>query len=338
MQFNPVTMLLLAVLPFGASAVEIETARVEKMTVARTYKLDGVVEAVQKTTVSAQISGQVEAILYDIDDTVEKGAVIIRLKDREPAARLKQATAARQEAEARVKEAEDEYARIKGVFEKAAVSKQALDSAEAGLKAARAKLEAANAGLEQSQEQLEYTRVRAPYAGIVTERHIEVGENAVPGKPLMTGLSLEHLRVNVDVPQSMINAVRNANSVHVVTPEYNRVHVVERTVFPYADQASHTFRVRLDLPESSPHLYPGMFVKAAFEIGSDSALVVPNGAIVQRSEITGVYVLHNGRPGLRAIRRGRDLGDGRSIVLSGLVEGEEVALDPVQAAGFAGGR
>jgi hypothetical protein len=75
-----------------------------------------------------------------------------------------------------------------------------------------------------------------------------------------------------------------------------------------------------------------MFVKAAFETGNDTGLVVPCDAIVQRSEITAVYVVHNGTPGMRAIRKGRALADGRCIVLSGLIEGEEVAIDPVAAA------
>jgi len=324
---------ILAVLAcFKLSAAELETETVRYEQVPRLYRLDGVIEAVQKTTVSAQISGQVDAVLFDVDDYVEKDEVIVHLNDKQPAARLKQAQAELNEAKARYREAEEEFDRIKDVFAKQAVSEKAMDAAEASKNAAQAKLEAAKAGLEQAKERLEYTRIRAPYSGIVTERHIEVGETAQPGKQIMSGLSLEQLRVNVDVPQLMINAVRETDDVYIVTPERNVVPVSAKTVFHFAESASHTFRVRLDLRGDDLWLFPGMFVKAVFEIGQQPELIVPTRAVVRRSEVTAVYVLlADGRISLRAIRQGRDLASGHTIVLAGLMEGEQVAVDPIAA-------
>ena len=316
----------------AAHTSELETAVVSIEQSPRLYRLDGVVEAVQKTTVSAQISGQVEAILYDIDDYVEKGEVVIRLNDKQPAARLKQAEAALKEAQARLREAEAEHERIKDVFAKEAVSKKAMDAAEASLKAARAKHEAARAGLEQAQENLEYTRIRAPYSGIMTERLIEVGETAQPGQKLISGLSLEDLRINVDVPQSMINAVRDSEVVNIEAPDGSRVPVIKKTVFPYAEAASHTFRVRLDFNGKDVKLFPGMFVKAVFEVGQREVLVVPTTTIVRRSEVSAVYVISDqGKVSMRAIRKGQDLASGQTIVLAGLQQGERVAVDPIAA-------
>ena len=313
-------------------ALELETAAVESVQAPRVYRLDGVIEAVRQTTVSAQISGQVEDVLFDVDDYVGRGEVVVRLNDTQPSARLRQAQAELKEASARLEEAQEEFERVKDVFEKQAVSKKAMDAAEAAKKAAQAKLEAARAGLEQAQEQLEYTRVRAPYPGIVTERHVEVGETAQPGKKLISGLSLEHLRVNVDVPQNMINEVRKAENVSIETAGGSLIPVSKKTVFPYAEPASHTFRVRLEFSPDSQGLFPGMFVKAVFEIGQQPVLVVPTASIVRRSELTAVYVLSaDGKPGLRAIRKGRDLAEGNSIVLAGLQQGEQVIIDPVAA-------
>ena len=323
---------LFATVGHHLSAAELETIAVGYQQVPHIYRLDGVIEAVNQTTVSAQISGQVEAVLFDVDDYVEKGEIIVRLNDKQPASRLKQAQADLEEASARFQEAEEEFDRIKGVFEKKAVSEKAMDAAEAAKKAAQARREAARAALEQATEQLEYTRVRAPYSGIVTERHIEVGETAQPGKPLMSGLSLEELRVNVDVPQIMINPVRESDDAYVVTPDGNVVPVSKKTVFNFADSASHTFRVRLDLKAEDLFLFPGMFVKAVFEIGQQPALTVPTVAIVRRSEVTAVYVLSDqGRVSMRAIRKGRDLTNNYTVVLAGLEEGERVAIEPVAA-------
>jgi RND family efflux transporter MFP subunit len=317
---------------FQAPAAELDSVPAKYKQAPRVYRLDGVVEAVHKTTVSAQISGQVKSVLFDVDDYVEKDEVIIRLNDKQPAARLKQAQAELKEAKARQQETQDEYERVKDVFKKQVVSKKAMDTAEAAKKAAQAKLDAALAGLEQAKEELEYTRVRAPYSGIVTERHIEVGETAQPGVKLLSGLSLEQLRVNVDVPQIMINAVRESDDVYIETPDGYVVPVSDKTVSHFAEPASHTFRVRLDLSGDDLRLFPGMFVKAVFEIGQRPVLVVPTRSIVSRSEVTAVYVLSvEGNISMRAIRQGRNLADGYTIVLAGLQDGEQVAIDPIAA-------
>jgi RND family efflux transporter MFP subunit len=210
--------LLCGVLAVSAAAQEpaaIETAAAEYRTIPREYRLDGVVEAVNQTTVSAQTQGQVEEILYDVNDFVEKGAVLVRLNDTEHRARVTQAAAELKSATAQLQQTKDEFERVKDLFARKLSSASAMDDATAKLKSAQARFEAATAGLEQAQEQLRYTEIRAPYSGIVTQRHVEVGETASPGQPVMTGISLEQLRVSVDVPQSVIPAVRGGKAVRV---------------------------------------------------------------------------------------------------------------------------
>ena len=84
---------LLLITPFQLSATELETVPVVSADVPRVYQLDGVIEAVRKTTMSAQISSEVEAVYFDVDDYVEKGEVIVRLNNKQPTERLKQAEA-----------------------------------------------------------------------------------------------------------------------------------------------------------------------------------------------------------------------------------------------------
>ncbi len=308
------------------------TATAEYRVLPREYRLDGSVEAVFQTTVSAQTSGQVQDILFDVDDYVEKGTLIVRLKDTEQQAGLKAAGAELQEARARLKEASDEYNRNKQLHTKKLVSQATLDKSSAARKTAQARVDAALAGLTQAREQLEYTRVKAPYSGIVTQRHVEVGEVARPGQKLMTGISLDRLRVNVDMPQSLIGSVRKLGKARVQRPGDGWVEVTRVTVFPFADFGSNTFKVRLDLPDGTPDLFPGMFVKTAFVTGMKKELVVPAESVVYRSELTGVYVVSpQDRIGFRQVRIGHETGDGEVILLAGLEAGERVALDPVAA-------
>lgn len=324
----------------SAQGGALQSAEVQARSLPREYRLDGVIEAVNRATVSAQTQGQVEAIFYDVDDVVEKGAILARLKDTEHRARVGQAAADLKSAAARLQQSNEEYDRVAGLYRKKNVSASAMDKAKADLESAQAALEAATARLEQAQEQLAYTTIRAPYSGIVTHRHVSVGEIASPGSPIMTGISLDELRVTVDVPQSVIPAVRGGDAgarVRVYLPDDEVVETREITVFPFADLGSNTFKVRIDLPrgtaEDGSHqvLFPGMLVKTGFVIGDKSVLTVPNQAVVHRSEVTGVYVVEtDGKIAFRLVRLGQTLPDAY-VVLAGLSRGERVALDPIAA-------
>jgi RND family efflux transporter MFP subunit len=265
---------------------------------------------------------------------VEKGAVVVRLKAKEQRARVAQAEADQKSAAARLKQARDDYARFKGLYEKKSVSSSAMDQATAELASAQAALDAAGARLEQAQEQLSYTEIRAPYSGILTERKVEVGEMASPGQPLVSGVSLDTLRVTVDVPQSLIADLRHGAVARVYRPASPTIESKAVTVFPYADPGSNSFRVRVDLPTPDPGarpLFPGMFVKIGFVVGEKSELVVPTDAVVHRSEVSAVYVVDpGGRVHFRQVRLGRALEDA-VVVLAGLEVGEQVALDPIAA-------
>ncbi len=291
---------------------------------------DGSVEAVNEATVSAQTSGRVTEILVDLNDFVEAGAVIVRLTDKEQRSALKSAEAGLQEARARASEAASDFARIQEMFKNETVSRARMDQARANHESAMAREASAQAGVVAAREQLDYTVVRAPYAGIVSRRHVEPGESVAPGQPLMTGVSLQQLRVNVDVPQSMVDAIRQIGKATVHHGEID-IPADSITFSPVADAASNTFRVRVNLPQTEVVLYPGMFVKVGFVVGETHRLLIPAPALLRRSELTAVYVV-DGKGGitLRQVRVGRAYGD-RIEILAGLEEHEILALDTVQA-------
>jgi len=317
-----------------AAEERLETAAVVAQTLPEMYVADAVVEAVQQATVAAETSGRIKEINFDVDDVVAKGDVLLRFTDKEQRAGLARAEATKQEAEARLQQAESEYERIKSVYEKKLVAKSALDTAEANLKAARQRVNAVVAEAKQAGEQLEYTVVRAPYAGIVVKRLVEVGENVRPGTPLMTGFSLEKLRATTSVPQAVVDAVRKHHRVSVYLDEPAAPHIesTDITVYPYADPVSHGFTVRALLPAAQGAFYPGMFAKAAFVVGERPRLLVPAKSVVHRSEVTAVYVVdEQGRIAFRQVRVGGRFDADQVEALAGLTAGERVALDPVRA-------
>ncbi len=311
----------------GTAPLDVAVAGYETVAVERVF--DGTIEAVHQATVSAQTAGRIAEVGYDVDDFVEAGSVLVRFTDVEQTTALRQAEAQLDEARARNTEAEEEYRRAENLRERGLGSQRDLDSALASRNSARARVTAAESAVRAARQQLDYTVVTAPYAGIVTERHVEVGESVAPGQPLMSGLSLERLRVVVDLPQSVAADVRANPSAFILTDE-GRVEAADVTLFPTADPVTNTFRVRLDLPDGQFGLYPGMFVKAAFRVGESERLLIPAEAILHRSEVTGVYVVTPESIRLRQIRTGQSF-DSRTEVLSGLAAGESVALDPVRA-------
>ena len=314
----------------AAAAAGLPVAAVSRG-VSRIYHLDGIVEAVSSSTIAAQTGGQVRQVLFDVDDLVQAGSVIVVIDDTEQKAALDKAQANLKSAQARLSNAEKEYQRIKRVYAKKAVSKSVMDKVSSDRRAARAAVDAARAALTQAQRQLQYTRVKAPYTGIVTQRFVEVGEVVGVDQQLMSGISLEQLRVVVDVPQSLIEAVRTERDA-AVRVDGRWVKVARLTIFPVADSASDTFRVRLVLPPGLKGVYSGMYLKAGLNVGRRQVLVVSAAAVVYRSEVVGAYVVDaQGRVRLRHVRVGNTLADGRLVVLSGLDEGEQVVMDPQAA-------
>ncbi len=299
---------------------EFELATVSYQEVDRERVIDALVEAIHKATVSSQTSGRVSHIYYDVNDYAKKGDILLRIRDKDQRATLKVA-------EADFHQAETEYNRINELFSKQLVARSLLDRAEADLKSTTARL-------EQAQENLEYTVVRAPYSGILVKRHIEIGETARVGMPLFTGLSLEKLRVAVNLPQDIINVVRKHNHARVMAfnEKSKSIEASSMVINPYADADNHTFLVRVNLPEGDHGLYPGMAVKVAFKIDSVRKLAIPIKAVTHRSEITAVYVADEQQKlSFRQIRIGRNINNEMVEVLEGLEETEQVSLDPLKA-------
>jgi hypothetical protein len=159
---------------------------------------------------------------------------------------------------------------------------------------------------------------------------------ASPGKPLMTGFDPSSLRVVATVASAQVAAIQAGGRARVEIPSAQRwVDARAFTVVPSADPRTQSTQVRIDLPEDASGVYPGVFARAHFVVGRATRLMVPRAAILQRSELTLVYVIGaEGRPQLRQIRLG-SVADERGVeVLSGVRPGERVALDPV-AAGMA---
>lgn len=296
------------------------------------YQLDGVVEARRQATLSAEVAGKIEAVFFDVDDFVKQGEVVLKIRDRDYRAQVEQARAAVDETSAGLQEMQLEFDRNQDLRRQKLISQAVFDRTKANLKAAEARKAAADASLDRAEEQLGYTVVRAPYSGVVVERHVEAGESTAPGQAIMTGYALGELRVSANVPQSLIGGLREHRAARVVMLEDGFSLPAETiTIHPFANPTNHSFPIRVDLPPLERALYPGMLVKVAIRVGDTQRLLLPQQALVSRSEVNAVYVIAaDGNLSLRQVRPGNRFDDMIEI-LAGLEAGEVIALDPVRA-------
>lgn len=292
---------------------------------------EGVVEAVQQATLSAQTNGRVAAVERDVNDRVAAGDVLVRLSAVEQQAGVDAARAQLRAAEASATEADANYRRFANLAKDQFVSKAQLDQARMARDSATAARDAARAQLANAGQQTGYTTVRAPYAGIVATRDVEPGESVGLGQTLMTVFAPGALRIDVAVPQSEAEAIRAHPVAVVVFDDGRRIDAAAVTVFPAADASTHAMRIRVQLPALDAPPQPGLTAKVAFPAVKGAAFPrVPVSALVRRGEVTAVYVLGDGRLSLRQVRLGDAAGD-QVDVISGLKPGDRVAADPVAA-------
>lgn len=317
----------------GPSLPELPTFTVEPEGDGASRTWDGVVEAVQRADLAAQTAGRVTVVNVDINDRVKAGDVLLRLTSVEQQAGVNTARAQLRSAEAALAEAAANYRRYAALAGDQFVSKAQLDQARATRDSAVAARDAARAQLSEAGQQTDYTVVRAPFAGVVSARRVEPGESVAPGQLLMSIHAPDALRIQVQVPQSDAAAIQRAGSAQVILADGRTLEAAEVAVYPAADPATHSVGVRVTLPVLEDAPTPGVTAKVVFPIGGGSgaaALSIPQTAIVQRGELSGVYVLAGDRLALRQLRLGRRSGDSVEV-LAGLNRGDQVVSDPTLA-------
>lgn len=307
--------------------VLIKTARA---TAGNLRQWDGVVEAVNQATLSAQTSGRVSALMVDVNDVVKVGDVLARFSNVEQMSGQNRAQAGLSAAQAQATEAEADYKRMSEIYAKRLIAKAQYEQSLTRREAARAQVASARAQLSESSQQLDYTVIRAPFNGVIGKRHVQVGETVAPGQAIFNMNSPEQLRVRISLPQTEAKLLEKNKAAKVLLDNGQEISVENVVVFPDADPETHTVTVRLTLPENTSGLKPGITVKALLPASGNQGLMIPANSLVTRSEVTSVYVIGENTIGLRQIRLGHRMGD-QVQVLSGLDAGETIAADPLAA-------
>jgi RND family efflux transporter MFP subunit len=322
-----------------AQVPAIATATVQAKAARTEVEIDGVIEAVKQSTVSAQAAGNIASMTVKAGDKVRRGQTLATIDDREAAAGMQRSQAQVNQTDAELRNARANQDRTKDLQAKGFVSHAALDTANAQYQSALAMREQAVAGARQSSISLGFTRVTAPFDGWVLQTHVQAGDLAVPGKPLLTVYAPQPLRAVVQVPASRSLSAKTATQTTIkIDGDQGKaqwIAPISRSAIPSADPVSQTTEWRLELPaKESGGLVPGQQVHVQFLQGQamgGERLVVPQAAVVRRGELTAVYVVSGQGFSLRAVRLGSQQAGDMVEVLAGVAAGGKVALDPVRA-------
>ena len=315
-------------------AQERATASVTRGSVVGSAVYEGHIEAVTETSIAAQVAGVIQKIQVNAGDQVRAGQVLVQIDathaKQQQAAMTAQVDAARAELHALTQELQ----RQKQLFARNYISKAALERVEAQQRSAAAQLKAQQAQAQAAQVTTDFFIIRAPYDAVVIDVPAMQGDMAMPGMPLLSLFNPKVLRVSVAIPlaaaeQAGVSA-KDTNSVRVLH-EQQALIVENIQVLPTADRATHTVRLRVGVANPQGNLFPGQPVKVQLQqaatAGQDQRLFIPKAAVIQRAELTAVYVLsEEHKPLLRQVRLGASDHD-LVEVRSGLAEGERVLLD-----------
>ncbi len=342
--------LLAALLALGTApplrAAELATTLAAPATAGSSSAFDGVVEAVRQTVVAAQVPGAVVDLQVKAGDRVAAGQVLLRLDARAADQTAAAGDAQVQAARAALDVARKDLDRQRALFQTRFISQAALDQAEAAFRATQAQANAQLAQAGAARTQSGFYVVRAPFAGVVSDVPVSLGDMAMPGRALLTLYDPTALRVSAAVPSSVTARLAAGQLPRIELPALpgaaRWVQPVRAQLLPTVDPGTLSAQMRADLPAGLAGLAPGMVARLWLPLAAPAAtgaageapaaLAVPRSAVVRRAELTALYVVgSNGKPVLRQVRLGRVDGD-RVEVLSGLMPGERVASDPQAAA------
>jgi len=303
--------------PAGATSLPTATVRahtVESKKRVATEEVVGTVRAKLRSVIEAKVSGKVDQMLVVPGQQVKTGELLAHIDAREVQARLDQAVALKQQAEADLK-------RFASLLEQKILAQAEYDNAQA-------KARVAQAAVVEAEALLGYTKVVAPFDGVITRKHADVGDLATPGKPLLELEDPHTLRLEADVPEAVVSKVALGDKLTIrIAALESELEGVVSEIAPTSDPGSRTFLVKLDLVPK-PGLRAGQFGRVAMPVGETLALRVPAGAVLLRGQMEIVFVVGDGHAQLRLVKTGKRFGDEVELI-SGVSAGEKVAVEGV---------
>lgn len=279
----------------------------------------GTVEEESATALSFPVQGTVTALTAGEGQRVLAGQVLARLDERN-------LQSVYNSAQATLVQAEDAMKRLQMLYDNGSLPEIKYVEAQTKLEQARSMEQVARKNLDDS-------RLTSPFAGVIGKRAVEAGENVMPGQSVYTLLKTDIVKVKIPVPENEIAGIGRDQAAQITVAalggrSYSGT-VKEKGVT--ANPVSHTYEVRIPLPNPGGELMPGMVCRVTLEADSAAqAIMLPNRAV----QVTGrgdrfVWCVRDGKAAMIPVTVGA-LTEGGVAITGGLTAGEEVITDGYQ--------
>lgn len=300
-------------------SVSVKTMKVAPVSVSYGQEYSGTVEEASGTTLSFPVTGTVRQICVEPGQRVGRGALIAVLDESSLRSAYDAAAAA-------LEQAEDAYSRMRQLHESGSLPEMQWVEVQSRLRQALS--------VERiSKKNLADGRLLAPFAGVISEKHVEVGQNVMPGSPVAKLVAVDRVKVCVSVPENDISSISKGQSVVINVPALGgrtfQGKIVEKGIS--ADRLSRSYTVKALVENPQAELMPGMICELCLNLTeAPSAIVLPNSVIcMDSSNNTFVWISSNGKAQKRMIKTGTQTRYGVTVV-SGLNTGDEVIVEGQQ--------
>jgi RND family efflux transporter MFP subunit len=290
----------------------------------------GTIRAVHETSIGSKLLARVVEVNLKAGQKVKAGEVLVQLDDTDLRARLQQAKAAADSADAvRMQQAGDEK-RYAELTKKNAISRQEYEKAANALRSAEAEVLRAQENAKEVQAMLDWATIRSPIDGTVIDKKVDVGDMVSPGQILVTLFDPTRMQLVASVRESLAHQLQIGQDIDVrVEGLKKQCQGTISEIVPEAQSASRTFQVKVTGP-CPTGIYTGMFGRILIPLQEEQVLVIPRQAVRRVGQLELVDLVEGDRSSRRAVRTGRTLGENVEV-LSGLREGEQVLI-PAQEA------
>ncbi len=294
------------------------------------YSAVGTVRSREEIDIISRLpSARVIQVNYNNGDSCTAGAVLIKLEEKDLQAVLGAARANLAAAESHLKFAQEEYDRYALLVEKQAVARRTFEESVSNLNTAKAQVSMMTHALENAQVNLEYASIKAPFDGIVAERHCDPGDLATPQNLLLKIFNPAKLQLRVPIRENLFRKVKIGAPLLVSVESTGVTYQAEiREIIPAVDPGSRTFLINAYLSGDTTGLMPGMFATCVIPIGQKDVLTIPSSAVVKIGQLEYLHIrADNGKP-MRILIKTAPLADTAMLeVISGARAGMKYLED-----------
>lgn len=292
--------------------------------------LTGQLRGNRETELAANTNGRVTATHVERGARVKAGQILATVDVRAAALSAKEADIALKNARVASEASQRECERSRQLFASGAISKQEAERLEAQCQGSELTIAAAQTRSAMASQGVGDGTIRAPFAGIVAERHVDVGEYVRADSPVVSLVDAASLRLELTIPEAHIAKAHEGATVRFAVKGYPDARFTGRLTFVSGSVRAATRDVVAEavLDNAEGLLRSGMFAAVELQTGLQKVTVVPRTALAEREGKPVVFVVTAGRAEQRIVQSGEGPSAETAAILRGVKDGESVVLEP----------